>query len=266
MISLLYLGLIFLWIMALLAWKRPLYQAMGGGLLATVLLFGISPTNWWGLTTSVLTNWSSFSILISIYLITYLQGILEEKEQIKKAEQDLDGIFHNRRVNVMVAPLFIGLLPSAAAMILCGDIVKRTTDGYLSKEDQTFLTTWIRHIPEAFLPTYPAVLLMATLMGISLGQFMLGMLPVIGFLLAVVYFRFVRKIPREPDTVRSSSPLKSAFNLLQHLWTLILILALILLFQFEVVTASLVTIVLSIFVYRLSPKTCLAFLKSAFEG
>ena len=150
MLSLSFLALIFILIMVLLAFKRPLYQAMLGGLVATIVLFGIAPSKWWGLTTTVVTDWSSFSILVSLYLITYLQRILEEKEQIKKAEQDLDGIFHNRRVNTMVAPLFIGLLPSAAAMILCGDIVKSTTDGYLTRKDQTFVTTWIRHIPEAF--------------------------------------------------------------------------------------------------------------------
>lgn len=265
MLGLLYLGLIFLLIMILLAFKRPLYQAMLGGIVATVLLFGIAPADWWGLTSSVVTNWSSFSILVSLYLITYLQRILEDKEQIKKAEQDLDGIFHNRRVNTMLAPLFIGLLPSAAAMILCGDIVKETTDSYLDRGNQTFLTSWIRHIPEAFLPTYPAVLLMANLAGVPIGAFMLGMLPIVAFLLLVVYGRFIRQIPAASDRLQSGSPWKYLFQLLGHLWTLILMLVLIIVFQFEVVLASLVTIVLALLVYRIPLDKMLDFVKTAFE-
>ena len=53
----------------------------------------------------------------------------------KQAQQELNGIFHNRRVNAGGAPVFIGLLPSAAAMILCADIVKDATDGYLDAKE-----------------------------------------------------------------------------------------------------------------------------------
>ena len=102
--------------------------------------------------------------------------MLEARSQIKLAQQDLDGLFHNRRVNAVGAPLFIGLLPSAAAMILCGDIVKEATDGYLEPKEQAFVTSWIRHIPESVLPTYSGVLLMANISGLPLAQFMVCMI------------------------------------------------------------------------------------------
>ncbi|KXT77925.1 DUF401 family protein [Streptococcus sp. DD13] len=266
MFAVFFLILIFLLIILLLGLKRPLYQAMLAGILATVLFFQIAPSNWWSLIRSVFVDWGSFSILLSLYLITYLQRILEEKEQIKKAERDLDGIFHNRRVNTMVAPLFIGLLPSAAAMLLCGDIVTSTTDGYLKRKDQAFLTTWVRHVPEAFLPTYPAVLLMSTLSGVPVARFMLAMLPIITFLLLVVYWKYIRQIPRKPDTPKSSHPWKAAVQLLKHLWTLILMLVLMIVLGLGVVPAALITIVLALLVYRLSLKQGVLFLKTAFEG
>lgn len=34
--------------------------------------------------------------------------------------------------------LYLGLLPSAASMILCSDIVKNATDGYLDQREQAF--------------------------------------------------------------------------------------------------------------------------------
>lgn len=265
MLGLSFLGIIFSVILGLLAFKRPLYQAMLGGILAIILLYQVSPQSWLVNVTRVFSDWSILSVLVSLYLITYLQKILEEKQQLKLAERDLNQIFQNRRVTTLIGPLFIGLLPSAAAMILCGDIVKRSTQGYLAKEDQTFLTTWVRHIPEAFLPTYPAVLLMASLSGVPLASFMLAMLPIILFLLVVVYWKYIRHLPKTPDEARSISPLGASIQLLQHLWTLIVLLGLITLFHLQIVTASLLTIVLALLVYRIPPVKLFQFLRTAFE-
>ena len=159
--QLVFLGIVFLVIVILLALKRPLYQAILGALIAAALLYRIPPRAILSQTARVFTDWNSFSVLVSLYLITYLQRMLESRSQIKLAQLDLNGLFHNRRVNAAGAPLFIGLLPSAAAMILCADIVKDSTDGYLDPKEQAFVTSWFRHIPESTLPTYTGVLLMA---------------------------------------------------------------------------------------------------------
>ena len=129
----LYLGIVFLIIIGVLAFGRPLYQAILGGLAATVLLFRIPPVEIARRTSMVITGWPSLSVLLSLYMITFLQRILESRSQIKLAQKDLNGIFHNRRVNLVGACLFIGLLPSAASMILCSEIVKDSTDYYGEK-------------------------------------------------------------------------------------------------------------------------------------
>lgn len=128
--QLVFLGIVFLGIVLLLALRRPLFQAITGGLVLIVILYRVPMSAVLRQTANVFMNWSSFSILVSLYLITYLQRMLEARSQIKLAQQDLNGLFHNRRVNAAGASLFIGLLPSAAAMILCGDIVRDATEGY----------------------------------------------------------------------------------------------------------------------------------------
>lgn len=79
-------------------------------------------------------------------------------------------------MNTAGASLFIGLLPSAASMILCSEIVKDVTDGYLEPKEQAFTASWFRHIPESVLPTYTAVLLMLSLPGVEISQFVAGMI------------------------------------------------------------------------------------------
>ncbi len=98
--SLVYLGVVFLVIIVFLAFRRPLYQAILGGLLATVLLYHMPVAAVFTQTTHVFTDWSLFSILVSLYLITFLQRMLEARSQIKLAQKDLNGLFHNRRINV----------------------------------------------------------------------------------------------------------------------------------------------------------------------
>ena len=75
-----YLGIVFAVIIILLACKRPLYQAILGGLLATIL-YRIPPMEIVQRTLKTLTTWSSFSVLLSLYLITFLQRILESREE-----------------------------------------------------------------------------------------------------------------------------------------------------------------------------------------
>ena len=254
--QLVFLGIVFLVIVILLALKRPLYQAILGALIAAALLYRIPPRAILSQTARVFTDWNSFSVLVSLYLITYLQRMLEARSQIKLAQLDLNGLFHNRRVNAAGAPLFIGLLPSAAAMILCADIVKDSTDGYLDPKEQAFVTSWFRHIPESTLPTYTGVLLMASLSGQPLGRFMLGMIIPMLILALVGYFPYFLRLPRDPGTPRSENRARDALNLVKHLWSLMLILVLILAFDFQVVTAV---------VYRFSFAELKGFLVSAFE-
>ena len=264
--TLLKLGIVFIIIIALLAVKRPLYQAFAGGLLITAVLYRIPLPTLLRQTGNVFTNWTNLSVLISLYLIALLQRMLEMRSQIKLAQQDLNGLFHNRRVNAVGAPLFIGLLPSAAAMILCGDIVKEATDGFLKPRDQAFVTSWIRHIPESVLPTYSGVLLMSGITGIPMSRFMPAMvIPALalGFL---GYFPYLHRLPKDPGTPVSASRAKDALHLVSHLWTLIAILVLILVGKLSVVTAIIIVILAAIVIYRFRPAELPVMLRSAFDA
>lgn len=259
------LALVFGVIVLLLVCKRPLWQAILGGLAATALFFGILPPDMLKLTGKVVTGWSSLSVLLSLYLITFLQRILESRSQIRLAQEDLNRLFHNRRINIIGACLFIGLLPSAASMLLCAELVKNATDGYLEPKEQAFVSSWFRHIPECTLPTYTSVLLMLSLSGVETARFMAGMIVPVVILGALGYFVYLRKVPTAVDTPKSENRLRDFGRLIGHLWSLILILVLILVFHLQVVLAVLITIVLSIFVYRIQPAELKKFVFSAFE-
>ena len=263
--SALNLALVFAVIIILLTIKRPLWQATLGGLLAIVLLWRMPLAAVLEQTGRVFSLWGNLSVILALYIITYLQRMLEARSQIKLAQQDLNGIFHNRRINAAGAAMFIGLLPSAGAMILCGDIVKDATEGYLEPKEQAYVTSWIRHIPESTLPTYSGVLLMANISGLPMGKFIIGMIVPVIVLFVLGYYPYMRRVPKDPGTPRSDNRLRDMKNLFCHLWTLLVMIALILVLKMNVVTAGVLVIVVALFVYRFKGADMLHMLKSAFE-
>lgn len=263
--SILYLGIVFSVIIIILTLKRPLWQATLGGLLAIVLLWRMPVADVLGQTWRVFSIWSNLSVILALYVITYLQRMLEARGQIKLAQKDLNGIFHNRRINTAGAAMFIGLLPSAAAMILCGDIVKDSTDGDLEPKEQAYITSWIRHIPESTLPTYSGVLLMSNISGLPMGKFIIGMIVPVIVLFILGYYPYMRRVPTDPGTPKSENRLRDLGGLFCHLWTLLVMIALILALKIHVVTAGLVVIAAGLVVYRFAMHDILHMLKSAFE-
>lgn len=262
----LFLAIVFAVMIGLIAIRRPLYQAILGGILLTIILFKIPLLEAGGYVVSVVTTWSSISVIVAFYLITFFQRVLSAREQLKLAQQDLNGIFHNRRINTAGSAIFIGLLPAAAAMTLCSQIVKDATDGYMDKKEQAFVTSWIRHIPESILPTYTSVLLMLSLSGVETASYVIGMVIPVVMLMGIGYFMGLRKIPKDPGTPVSTNKKQDVVNLFKHLWSLMLVVFLILAFKVPVVWAVLIVIVLCIFVYRLKWTEVRPMFKSAIEA
>lgn len=263
--ELVYLCVVFAVIIAFLALRRPLYEAMAGGLLTAALLFRIPLINCLQIPVILLSKWDNIAILLSLYLITWLQQMMEARNLIKMAQSDLDGLFHNRRVNAGGASLFMGLMPSAAATLLCGDIVRDAAGDYLPPQEQAFVASWFRHIPESTLPTYTGVLLMTSLSGVALPGFLLGMLVPLCVLIFLGWLFGLRALPKDPGTPVSPNRPADLLHLVQHLWPLMLILALILGLGMGVVPATLLAISALAVLGHFTPQALLPMLPAAFD-
>ncbi len=257
---------VFVVIIVLLLLHLPLNVSILGGIVLHIILFKVPPAHCLDLISKVFTSWSSISILIALYLITMLQRILSRQRMIEQAYDDLNDIFHNRRVTAVCAPMFIGLLPSAGAMKLAGNIIEDCAGDFLGPKDKAFCTTWIRHIPESTMPTYPCVLLIAEIAGVPLSAMLTAMILPVAVLILVSYFPYLKRIPRNPDkTPAVQNKGKSLLLLIYHLWPLLLILFLILVFKIDTVVSMLISVVLSIVVYRFKWDELKGMLVSAFE-
>lgn len=257
--------IVFLVIVILLKFRQPLSLSVLGGIAAVILLFHIPLlTAAKVLVASSISKETLVVVLFSLYEITYLQRILESRDQLNKTAQDLNGIFHNRRINAALASVFVGLLPSAAASKICSSIVDKSVGDALPVDEKAFITSYYRHIPESFLPTYTAVILMTQLSGVDMVPFIIYMLPMIAVLYALGYI-YLHKVPKEGELGEPVTKLQALGNLLKHLWSLFVILILIIGFHMSVYASVGIVIALCLLVYRITLKEMLQFVVSAFE-
>lgn len=257
--------LVFLVIVAILKFRKPLPYAVAGGSLAASLLYGLGVTQTVKIVGYSLTSWSTISLLLIFYCITFLQRMLEHRGDLLQTEHALNALFNNRRINASLAPMFIGLLPSAGAMTICGAIVKSNTAPDLSKDQQTIITTYFRHIPESFIPTYASILLGVELSGVPMGSFITGMLPLVAVLIFLGYMFLLRQLP--PDTGQEKATDKTAEmkRLAKSIWSLALIVVLVIFFKVSVYLATGISILLNIFVSKFSWSEIKPLFAKAFE-
>ena len=197
------LVIIFTGIVFFIKLKKPLYISILAGAIISVILYRIPIATSLQLAVKSCTSRDTISLVLAFYTITYVQRMMEKRGHLLLAEKSLDNIFNSRRINAMIAPFVIGLLPSAGAVLIAAPIVQNASGDYLTREEQTFVTSYYRHISEAFLPTYSSILLALDLSGVDMTKFVVGMLPMVAILFVLGYIFYVRKIPKSTEISHS---------------------------------------------------------------
>lgn len=213
-------------------------------------------------------RWDTIQLLLVLYLITFLQRMLEKRGCLTSAKDALDGLFNSRRVDASAAPALLGMLPAVGTVLICGDIVRQSTDGFLKTEEQACVTSYYRHISELFFPTYTSILIAVDLSAgkVSVGGFTLAMLPMLAVLMAIGWLFYLRRIPKDAGFFAGRPKAFYWKLLLRSLWTIIFTVILIVAFGVPVHIAVLACIVCNLLVGRFGWKELRPFFASAFEA
>jgi integral membrane protein (TIGR00529 family) len=241
------LVVVFLAIVVILKFDKPLWLAIIGAVVSASFLYGISWFDTLLIAGKSLTSLSTITLLLTFYLITFLQRMLEERGALRIAQQSLYGIFNNRRINASLAPIFIGLLPSPAVVTICGAIVDEASENYLTVEEKAFVASYYRHIPESFLPTYPSIILGVQLSGVELSSYLYGMLPMVFVLVGLGYAFQLRKLPPHTGRPKSEHRGKDFAALCRSIWTIALVVIMTIVLRMPVYAAALIIIILYVF-------------------
>ena len=244
---------VFLVVMALVAKKQPIYVAVTAGAVVTWVLYGIPVADGIAAIIKACTSWSTLQLIVVMYLITFLQKMMGQRGAIDKAQKGLSSLFNNRWVNCAAAPIFIGMLPTPNAAFIAGDIVKASADKYMKHDEMAVTTTYFRHVSESFMPTYGAIILAISLAGITAGEFVVGMLPIVACIIASGCFWFLRgKVPMATGEAASTNKGNDVKDIFVGLWPILAIIILVVVAKMPIYVAGAIIMVAYFFLHKFS--------------
>lgn len=244
--------LVFIVIIAMIKFKLPLFLALLGGSIATGILFQM-PLDKFAVTVGrSAIDKNTVSMVAVIYLMMFLQKLMEHRDMLKRSEESISGILNNERLCVGAVPTLIGILPAPNAVMIAGAMIEPVAAPYFDRGTLAFLASWYRHIAESSLPMFTTVLLGLALTGIPAGRYLLYMIPCMIVMFFVPYALYLRKVPknrqvREKGTVDYGKLLKQLFF---NLWPVPYLLFLIFGLGFSTVLAGLTAVITLVLVYR----------------
>ena len=250
--DLLKLIIIFCVIIVMIKFRLPLFLALLGGSAATGILFQMPVEKFVRTVLHSIVDKNTVSMVAVIYLMMFLQKLMEHREMLKRSEESISGILNNQRLCVGAVPTLIGILPAPNAVMIAGAMIEPIASPYFDRGTLAFLTSWYRHIAESSLPMFTTVLLGLALTGIPAGRYLIGMLPCMAVMFLVPYGIYLRKVPknrqvREKGTYRYKEMLKQLFL---NLWPVPYLLLLIFGLKFSTVLSGFIAVVTLILVYR----------------
>ena len=95
--DILYLSIVFLVIVVIIWLKKPLFVAMIGGIAATIILFRVNLKDAAVVLGRQTVAWDTIDVLLSFYLIIFLQLMLEKKGRLTNAKDSFNRLLRNRQ-------------------------------------------------------------------------------------------------------------------------------------------------------------------------
>ena len=260
------LVIVFAVVIGLVANKKSMSTAVIIGSIACWILYKI-PANVGAITVAnTVTSLTVLKMIGVMYVITFMQRMMEKKNAINTARDGLSGLFNSRWVNCAAAPIFIGLLPSPNAAFIAGDMVEASASEYLSKEEMAVTTSYFRHVSEAFLPTYQNIILALAITGYSASQFVIGMIPMVIVLIVLGILFFLKgKVPNKTGQANTTDK-KEDIKKVAELWPILATIVLIVAFNVDTLYAAIRVIVVYFFVGKFKVGDVAPFFVSAFES
>ena len=264
--DLLKLVLVFAIMIGLVAWQKKLWLAALAASVSCFLLYQIPVVDGLKEVWKSVSAWSTIQLLLLTYVIAFLQSMIKEKRGVDRSQRALTVLFHNNWVTCTVAPFVVGLLPTAPAVFFAGDIIDDCVGDRLSPSQKATAASFFRHISEAFLPTYSAILTALALTGISAGPFVLGMLPMMILMVLIgCFFLYRGRVPFKAEGEPSDHKMRDLKDFVLGLWPLIVAIILVVAFNLNVLLSIVIVTVAYFLLDRFAPKTVLPYFKSSFQ-
>ncbi|OEU65082.1 MAG: hypothetical protein BBJ57_06050 [Desulfobacterales bacterium PC51MH44] len=171
--------IVFVLVLFLIRRKLSLGHAFLLGAILLSILFGLMPTAMIGSMAESIVYPKTLSLALIVSLILILSSSMELAGQMQRLLENFKGLITNIRINLIVFPALIGLLPMPGGAIFSAPMVKDLgrKSGF-SGDKLSFINYWFRHIWEYCWPLYPGVLLATILADLNILNLVFFMFPI----------------------------------------------------------------------------------------
>ena len=201
--------LVFGGVLLLIKRRWSLGNAFLAGAAGLGLIFGMTPPAILRSAVAALLNASAVSLSIVVALILIFSHTLEKSGQMARLLENFKGLIRWPKVNMVIFPALIGLLPMPGGAIFSAPMVKNLgADHPLSAAQLSYINYWFRHIWEYWWPLYPGILLTTALAQVDLWRLVLYTAPLTAVAVAAGYWplRGAMQAARTPATRKSVQP------------------------------------------------------------
>ncbi|MEE4352643.1 MAG: DUF401 family protein [Desulfatiglans sp.] len=125
-----------------------------------------------------LTSFQTFSLILIVGSILVISRLLKESGHLDRILESFGRISRDNRTVGSVMPALIGLLPMPGGALFSAPMVETAfAKNSVTREEQTMVNYWFRHMWEYWWPLYPGVVLAVALLDVEMWRFMLFMFP-----------------------------------------------------------------------------------------
>ncbi len=266
MVELIKIGIVFSLILVLMYRKISLWLSL---LLATFLLgilFRLPIRKISMDVASSIVDTKTLFLIGAFVSILFFSNLLKETGRMNQILEGFRSTLRDIRLVIALLPAIIGLMPIVGGALVSAPMVVEGSDELkLTPERRTFINYWFRHLWEYVLPTYPALVLAASLIGIPVRKLCWLNLPLTPAAILsgvmVGYWGVSRSIRAYENLSRGTA----IRNLLKNLAPLLFALILVVGFKVELVFAFGITIAGMIFLFRIGRQKILKGFKESLE-
>ena len=170
--------------------KLPLYVCLAGTSIMIGLWMQMSPLSIIRVMLRESFSGPVLALSLAIALILMFSDLLRRSGLLDRIVSSLKAISSGPSVSLVLLPALIGLLPMPGGALFSAPMIETALgDTRVKPELKLAINYWFRHIWEYCMPTYPGVILSASLLGLSFGQiFMLNFPLTIAAIIAGLVF------------------------------------------------------------------------------
>ncbi len=207
----------------------------------------------------------TLSLTGAVFLVLVLAEMMRRSNAMEGMVRSLQALVPDSRITLALMPLIVGMLPMLGGAMFSAPMVNEVgTRLNLSPDRKTFINYWFRHSMEYIFPLYTSLLMMATLLDVSVYEFIRAAWPmtVVALVSGVLFGLLGVKEIRNPDESHTSHSTWDHWrDLLVNTWPLILVILMVIILKVNMLISLVIVIALYMFLKHIGPAQWLDVLK-----